>query len=49
MIGVNGEGAIPVTPELAGIAAAHLGPRSAAVPEERLKIMAAMDLLITGT
>ena len=49
MIAVNGENYSLVTPELAGIAEAHLGPRIAAVPEKRLKIMAAMDLLITDT
>ena len=47
-IRVNGERYILVTPALAGIAKTQLGPRIAAVPEDRETIVAAMDLLITG-
>lgn len=47
-IWVNGERYVMVTPELAGIAKRHLGPRIAAIPDEREKIVAAMDWLITG-
>jgi len=45
---VDGKGYLLVTPQLAGIAARELGPPVADLSGERARILAALDLLITG-
>jgi len=45
---VDGKGYLLVTPQLAGIAARELGPPVADLSGERPRILAALDLLITG-
>jgi len=45
---VEGKPYVLVTPQLAGIAARELGPPVADLSGERARILAALDLLITG-
>lgn len=44
----EGERYIMVTPQLAGIARADLGPVAGSLASERRAILAALDLLVTG-
>jgi toxin CcdB len=45
---VEGRPYVLITPQLAGIAARELGPPVADLSGERARILAALDLLITG-
>jgi toxin CcdB len=45
---VDGKDYVAVVPQLAGVAAAELGPVVANVASERTAIVAAFDLLVTG-
>lgn len=45
---VEGKGYVAIVQQLAGISAAELGPAVGNVRDERAKIVAAFDLLITG-
>lgn len=47
-ITIDGEQYIALTPQLAGIASADLGPRVTVIPEYREALIGALDLLITG-
>lgn len=49
VIKVQGEDYLLVTPELAGVAKSALGARISGIREHRDKIIAALDLLVTGT
>jgi toxin CcdB len=47
-IDIDGEQYLLMTPQLAGIACAELGPAVGSVADQRTAIVAALDLLITG-
>ena len=49
IVTIEGEKYLVVTPEIAGIGKSHLGACVGAIPQERDKIVAALDLLITGS
>jgi toxin CcdB len=44
----DGERYVLMTPQLAGISRADLGPQAGSVAEDRQKILAALDFLLTG-
>ena len=44
----DGDAYLLMTPQLAGIARADLGPQAGSLLEQREKIMAALDFLLTG-
>jgi toxin CcdB len=47
-ISFEGDKYVLVTPQLAGINRTELGPLAGSLAEERQKILAAMDFLVTG-
>lgn len=49
VITVLGEDYVLLTPQLAGVANRHLGPAVSEIPEQRAAIIAALDMLVTGT
>jgi toxin CcdB len=47
-VSFNGDRYLLVTPQLAGIGRAELGPHAGTLAEERQTILAAVDFLLTG-
>jgi toxin CcdB len=47
-VGFNGDRYVLMTPQLAGVGRAELGPQAGTLVEERQIILAAIDFLLTG-